>query len=252
MNSGDVMNYQINRTPDGTKTYPLHKHNDYEIMFYLQGSGCLRTREADYRFSPGSIIVVPPGTEHGSASENGFQNISVGGDFENMFCFESAAVLSDNAENEGRMLASMIYNNRFGDGGFVSKLCSAYAYFILRNVSVEKNVAAAVNKIVSEISDRCFDSGINLRRLLLKSGYAEDYIRSRFKKITGKTPNSFLTDFRINRAAFLIDVYAQTLSLQQISEQCGYTDYVYFSRKFKAVKGVSPKEYRDALRKKTK
>ena len=69
---GDIMNLQINCTQDGIKTYPMHKHNNYEIMLYLKGTGYLRTKNARYAFSPGSIIIVPPGMEHGSTSKNGF------------------------------------------------------------------------------------------------------------------------------------------------------------------------------------
>jgi AraC-like DNA-binding protein len=85
--------------------------------------------------------------------------------------------------------------------------------------------------------------------LLQKSGYAEDYIRSHFKKVTGKTPNGFLTDIRIKHATFLIEIYANTLSLQSIAEQCGYLDYVYFSKTFKSILGVSPKEYKNTISK---
>jgi len=45
----------------------------------------------------------------------------------------------------------------------------------------------------------------------------------------------------------LIDLYRSTLSLQEIAERCGYTDYVYFSKKFKEVTGVSPRDYKKNL-----
>ena len=78
---------------------------------------------------------------------------------------------------------------------------------------------------------------------LQKSGYAEDYIRAQFKKFTGKTPTEFLTKIRIYHACYLIDAYKNTLSLAEIAEKCGYTDYVYFSRRFKHIMGISPREY---------
>lgn len=244
---GDIMNLQINCTQDGIKTYPLHKHKNYEIMFCLQGTGKLRTHKSDFCFSPGSIIIVPPGTEHGSASEKGFKNISVAGDFEKLLHFEEIVVLSDNAQNEGRMLATMIYNNRHKNNEYISKLCSAYIHFILQYVNVTDSIGRAVNKIMSEIANSFYDSDLSLRHLLRESGYAEDYIRAHFKKITGKAPNEYLTNMRIQHAVFLIDIYADTLSLQQIAERCGYSDYVYFSKRFKEIKGISPKAYKKAL-----
>ena len=85
-----------------------------------------------------------------------------------------------------------------------------------------------VKEIVFEISQQAFDSQIDLAFILSKSGYSEDYIRSCFKKITGKTPNEFLTDIRIKHACFLIDIYKNKISLSEISERCGYLDYIYF------------------------
>ncbi len=241
------MNLQINCTQDGIKTYPMHKHNNYEIMLYLHGTGYLRTQNANYPFSPGSIIIVPPGTEHGSTSKNGFKNISVSGQFENLFHFKDIVTLFDNTQNEGKMLATMLYNNRYKNNDYISKLCSAYIHFILQYIIVADSISTSVNKIMCEIANNFYDCNINLRQLLQKSGYAEDYIRSHFKKVTNKTPNAFLTDIRIQHAVFLIDIYAKTLSLQQIAEQCGYTDYVYFSKKFKSIKGISPKEYKNTI-----
>ena len=238
------MNLQINCTQDGIKTYPIHKHNNYEIMFYLQGEGYLRTTHTDYPFSPGSIIIVPPGIEHGSTSKNGFKNISVSGNFENCLRFEETVTLFDNKRNEGKMLATMIYDNRNKNNEYVSKLCIAYMHFILQYVSVADDIGISVNKIMCEIENNFWDCNINLRHLLQRSGYAADYVRSQFKKITNKTPNAFLTDIRIKHAVFLIDIYGNMLSLQQIAEQCGYIDYVYFSKKFKSILGVSPKEYK--------
>ena len=241
------MNLQINCTQDGIKAYPMHKHNNYEIMFYLKGTGCLRTQNGDYPFSPGSIIIVPPGIEHGSISKNGFKNISVGGEFENLLHFEDTVSLFDNKQNEGKMLVTMIYNNRHKNNDYVSKLCIAYIHLILQYVCVSDGISISVNKIMREIENNFYDCNMNLCQLLQKSGYAEDYIRTHFKKVTGKTPNAFLTDIRIRHAVFLIDIYADTLSLQQISERCGYTDYVYFSKKFKSMLGVSPKEYKNTI-----
>lgn len=241
------MDLQINCTQDGIKTYPLHKHEHYEIMFYLQGTGKLCTHKTDYYFSPGSIIIVPPETEHGSTSERGFKNISISGKFENLLHFEEVVTLHDNVQNEGRSLATMIYNNRHKNNDYIHKLCSAYIHFILQYINISDNIGKSVNKIMYEITNNFYDSNINLQQLLQKSGYTEDYIRAHFKKITGKAPNSYLTEVRIQHAVFLIDIYANVLSLQQISERCGYVDYAYFSKKFKSIKGISPREYKNKI-----
>lgn len=114
----------------------------------------------------------------------------------------------------------------------------------MQRFELDSAMQSSVKKIIAEISQNAFDPQIDLAFILSKSGYSEDYVRSCFKKITGKTPNEFLTDIRIKHACFLIDIYKNALSLSEIAERCGYLDYVYFSKKFKSVMGMSPREYR--------
>ena len=239
------MNLQINRTNDGVVQYPLHTHSHHEIMYYIEGEGHICTAVGDFPFRLGTVIIVPPGVEHGSVSKNGFRNISILGEFERHLNFDRVVSLVDTDMREGRVLAELIYENRYGNRTFLEALCTAYICFLLQCFKIENNIDRTVKKIVSEISEYALDPAVNLTGILQKSGYSEDYIRSVFKRSTGKTPHEFLTEIRINHACFLIDVYKNDLSLSEIAEKCGYWDYVYFSKKFKLVKSVSPKAYRD-------
>ena len=149
----------------------------------------------------------------------------------------------DNSEKEGEFLVDMIFKNRFSNPEYLDSLSNALAHFLLQNIQTEKNINVALQDIVNKISEGFYDSNINIGEILNKSGYAEDYIRSEFKTFTGKTPVEFLTELRINHACYLIDIYKNSISLIEIAEKCGYTDYVYFSRRFKHVMGMSPKSY---------
>ena len=155
----------------------------------------------------------------------------------------------DNEKHEGRLLAEMLYGNRFGNEDFISSLCETYILFLLSNLTIESDIDRAVNGIITEISGKAFRSDFEPCGALIKSGYAEDYIRNRFKAKTGKTPTQFLTDIRIKRACFLIEVYKSSYSLTEISEQCGFTDYIYFSKRFKSITGFSPAEYKKRIKK---
>ena len=238
------MSFKINCTQDGVVQYPIHTHKKYEIMLYLDGEGYMRTEPGNIPFEAGTIIIVPPNIKHGSTSENGFKNISVEGEFDGYFHFDTVKSFTDNDTQEGKMLAKMIYENRYGNGTYLASLCTAYVCFLMQRFEADCSLQKAVQEIVFEISQGAFDSQIDLALILSKSGYSEDYMRSCFKKITGKTPNEFLTAIRIKHACFLIDIYHNKLSLTEISEQCGYLDYIYFSKKFKSVIGMSPRKYR--------
>ncbi len=239
----------ISITEDHVISYPRHTHNFWEIMLYLRGNGFLYTETGNLPFEPGTIIAVPPGIEHGSVSEQGFQNISVGGAFGYSLLGQEPLVIRDNELQDGKTLAELIYRNRNAATQYVEALTSAYVSFIAGEVQMKSAVNSAVQKIISEITENACDSGIVLSQILNQSGYSEDYIRQQFKRVTGAYPTRFLTGIRIGRARFLIDVYGKTWSLAEIAEKCGYTDYVYFSKRFKEVMGISPSEYKNTTNK---
>lgn len=230
-------------TDDNVKEYPLHMHNYWEIMYYFEGEGYLKSSNGNFSFYPGTAIIIPPGISHGSVSEHGFKNISIGGDFEHLFMFDTPKSVVDNQECDGKQLAFIIYRNRYGNNKYLSDLCTAYIRFLLQSIRLENDAASAVNAVCNEIIENAFDSRINVTEILNKQAYAEDYIRMYFKKTVGLSPLKFLAKIRIDHACSLLDIYKNNVPLSYIAEQCGFTDYIFFSKKFKLLTGMSPKQY---------
>ena len=227
------MNFFINLLNYGKKNISPHKHDDYETFIYIKGTGIFHANNRTYPVKEGTIVVVPPGIIHHTIPDGELENIYMRGNIINRaFNFTSPVILADNKKNEGMHLSKIIYDNRHGNPDYIAALCNAYIHFILQNFKMEDSIGSSVNKIIMEITDNFCDSNIHLSLLLNQSGYAEDYIRTHFKKITGKTPTVFLNDIRIKHACYLIETYQKALPLSEIAEQCGYTDYIYFSRKF--------------------
>ena len=136
-----MSDFFISITKEGTKKYPLHQHPKWEIMYYLSGEGYLATQKEKIPFNPGSIIIVPPGVAHGSVSQNGFVNISIGGDFSHLFLFDYISVQMDNESRNGERLARLIYDNRYVNNDYLSALCGTYAQFLLHNSNPEKRLS---------------------------------------------------------------------------------------------------------------
>lgn len=239
------MNIKINKTPSGTVRYPHHSHRQYEIMHYVSGEGNMWTEGGNIPFSAGTVIIVPPGISHGSVSEKEFCNISLEYDFGGLLALSSPISLSGGEANDGDRLAMMIWENRCASDAYLRSLCSAYVQYLLQRIEIESGRADCIRKIVMQISDDAFNPEINVSEILQRSGYAEDYVRSLFKRHTGKTPLEFLNGLRMKHACYLIDVYKDTLSLFEIAEKCGYFDYAYFSKKFKKYTGLSPRSYKE-------
>ena len=244
----DLMDIKVNRTQAGITRYPMHSHKLYEIMHYTSGKGVMRTEAGDIPFSPGTIIVIPPSLRHGSVADGEFENISVESDFGGLCLFDSPVSIVCDGDDDGAGLIEMIWENRYKNESYLSALLVAYVWFVLQKTSIENSMSICVSGIIKAISDSAFDSDIDVAAILRKSGYAEDYVRAAFKRETGKTPIGFLTELRVKHACYLIDIYKDTLSLAEISEQCGYMDYVYFSRKFKEIVGISPLEYKNQVK----
>ena len=236
-----IMNFEIGYSAGKVRE---HKHNKvYEIVVYTKGNGIYHTHEKDVAVSRGKITIVPPDTFHGMEVCNGIGRIYIKGEFNQIFNLTSATVISDNAQKEGLALAKMIYDNRYKNPEYVSALVSAFTHFVLQGIRMDDDVSLAIKEIIHQVTNNFYDSNLNVEELLEKSGYAVDYIRAQFKKYTGRTPVEFLTKVRISHACFLIDRYKNNLTLAEVAEKCGYTDYVYFSRRFKQMTGMSPRMY---------
>lgn len=234
------MEYLIGTVSNAT---PKHKHRNYEIIYYAEGCGTVCTGDRTFSISAGQIMIVTPGTTHEALCDGEFKRYYISGDLSRYFALSAPALISDNPQKDGLFFSEMLYKNRNENPEYVSALVNAYMHFLMQSIKTDTEIAGIIRTIADTITDTFYDSKIDLTLLLQKSGYAEDYIRAAFKKHTGKTPTRFLTETRIRHACFLIDTYKKTLALSEIAEKCGYTDYVYFSRRFKEIMGLSPKKY---------
>ena len=239
--------FQIGRANYQTMQIPLHMHKTYEITAYYQGSGIVCTADREIPVGAGKITIMPPGVLHGAVSSGDLESLHISGDFRGVFQLEKPILIKDNSEREGMQLLWLLYRNRYKNNEYISALSNALAHFLMQNLTVEDAISMSVRTIAGDISERFLDSSLSLSELLNRSGYAEDYIRAHFKRIIGKTPTAFLHELRIKHACYLIETYHHILPLSEIAAQCGYTDYVLFSKRFKTVVGVSPKEFKDAL-----
>lgn len=239
------MQIEVSITRECTQSFPQHAHDVFEIMHYVKGEGVLRTSCGDYPFASGTVIVVPPGIEHGSVAQGYFRNICINLPL-SVRDQSAPLVLSKNSEVGG--LADMIFRlvreDRQANQATVNHLVKAAEDLIRRELHVTENrFASAAEKVHDAALERFADEDFDMAALIASTHYSDDYFRVKYRERYGITPYAYLLDLRINCAADLLRQYGQQLTVGEIAQQSGFSDPLYFSRLFKKKKGVSPREY---------
>lgn len=72
-----------------------------------------------------------------------------------------------------------------------------------------------------------------------------NYLSRLFKNSAGQTISSYIQNARVDQAKRLL--CTTSLKTYEVGERVGINDPVYFSRIFKKVTGISPKEYKKSI-----
>ena len=99
-----------------------------------------------------------------------------------------------------------------------------------------------LNKVLSFIENN-YTSDCSLSHTAKQLGYSYSYISRNFQKSVGISFNSFVNQFRISRACYLLK--NTDMSILECSIECGYSSVYSFMRNFKSICKTTPSEYRD-------
>jgi AraC-like DNA-binding protein len=88
-----------------------------------------------------------------------------------------------------------------------------------------------------------FPYDISIEDIAACCGINRSYLGKIFHDSIGKTPQEFLIHYRMSKATELLKM--TKLSIADIGNAVGYPNQLHFSRAFKNIYGVSPKNWRD-------
>lgn len=88
-----------------------------------------------------------------------------------------------------------------------------------------------------------FQNNISVETIASECGLNRSYFGKIFKEALGVTPQEFLLTFRMAKAAELLKL--TSLSVGDIGLAVGYENSLHFSRAFKNVYGIAPREWRN-------
>lgn len=122
--------------------------------------------------------------------------------------------------------------------------CISLVYSFFAALSEEKsnvNSNVHIDKALSFIHEHyCED--INVHDLANNLGLNNNYFSKLFKKSTGVSPTTYLSNLKLEKAKFLLKT--THMKIGEICDTVGYSDQFYFSRIFKKSTGTSPINYR--------
>lgn len=91
------------------------------------------------------------------------------------------------------------------------------------------------------------DTEFDIPELCKEIGVGRSVLYSKFKALTGMTPNNFILNYRLKFAATMLQKYPD-IPVSEVGDKCGFSSPVYFSRCFKTQYGVTPQNYRKSSR----
>lgn len=221
-----------------------HTHLNYELVYYITGSGIMAIDGVTYDYKPGLFTITCPGSSH---EEKHFEPTQV-------------SVIAFQGDGISDRLKSGIYNDR-GDlkinfllQKIQSELINKFSrYEDIVNLTIEEIMieiermqirTADLNNIVKarQYIDQNYTQKIDLKTLSNLTNYSYHHFRHEFRKQFGMSPINYTIHRRLEEAKNLI--VNSNLSISSISSQCGFSSISQFTRFFKRQFIYSPSEYR--------
>ncbi|MCD7818823.1 MAG: response regulator [Lachnospiraceae bacterium] len=113
--------------------------------------------------------------------------------------------------------------------------------------SHQNTTKSIVTKAEEYVKENYSDQGISIESVCRELGVSSAYFSTVFKRETGKTFISYLTDYRMERALELLLTTDDKTYI--IADKTGYSDPNYFSYVFKKKYGMAPSRYRQGKQK---
>ena len=255
------------------KCAPLHSFGpairpNYLLHYVLEGKGYYYVDDKKYTISKNEGFLINPNTVTFYQADKdepwtylwiGIDGIKVshylktiGLDQDNLiFKYDDCDILKD-------YLMDMLKNHNSSDSNafkiegllylFFSKL-SEKAKNIPSNNDSDISSNIYINKSIEFIQNN-YHNQIKVSDIAKYTSLNRSYLTSIFQKHLQMSPQKFLMEFRITKASNLL--YDTDLPIGNIAYSCGYSDPLAFSKAFKKIKGVSPKEYRNNKTESTK
>lgn len=225
----------------------FHKHECYELVYYINGNGCTKVAGVDYKYSPSTFTIINPNNQHDENHVVGTDVIFIG------FKSDLSSILKNGLYSDDHQHSVFNYLKQIKREIFEQKRSfSLKADLILGELLIELDrmfeQSGKKNKefsyIQGFIEEHC-NQQIDLNTLAQLSGYSYHHFRHLFKQKTGFSPINYIINKRLLNASYLLKT--TNLNVLEISHECGFSNESQFAAMFKKYSGQTPSMYRKCL-----
>ncbi len=231
------------------------------VHVVLRGRGIYRVRGKEYELGANQAFVIFPGIEsvyqadredpwtycwvgmHGYNVEEFFSNLRITPD-------NPVIDLQDTQELE-ESVDELLRRNQLSRAGEMIRLGQTIRFLGLLETLQKKDQDAQGERrdpartyvqYAMEMIRNSFRDNIRICGIADQIGINRSYLARNFKKDTGMTPQEYLINYRLERAAqYLVN---RDDPVSSVAVYVGYSDQMAFSKAFKKKYGISPHKYR--------
>lgn len=230
--------------------------NHFLLHHVISGKGFYVCRDKRYELGAGDTFLVYPDTPvHYCADPEqpweyvwvGFGGLDAGEYMEKTDFTPDEPVYYDRDSAQLHALIEAVYTH-YGTQSWKQMEMTARLYdllaFLVRtaeNGNGDDAEGTDCALMAAEYIIRHYEEPLTIEGLAAYASVSHSSLYRRFIKRFQISPKRFLLEYRIERACALLA--STNCSVQEISTSVGFEDPFYFSRAFKDVKGVSPRQY---------
>ncbi len=251
-------------------TNPSHSYgpaarNHYLFHYVLSGTGILLADDSkgntkEYRIKSNQGFMIFPNQITTYISDKNLPWEYVWVEFDGLRVKEALDIAGLSCDNpvyhakfkdlQDSMVQEILYLTEHGEASPFHLIGHLYLCFdaMLRSITPETNPSRKrlqdyyIHETLTYIEQN-FQNDISVEDMAKVCGLNRSYFGKIFKDSTGKTPQQFLLTYRMIKATELLKL--TKLSIGDIGNAVGYTNQLHFSRAFKNVYGVPPREWRN-------
>lgn len=240
-----------------------HFHDTYEIYYLLSGSRRHLVKNELFDVYPGDFVLIPSMTVHRTLNVPHDQDSKYHSRYllspsremiPDIFLFlfdqyhyripeeQQAAVMECFSDIARNCKNQDIYSDYANQANLVKLLTIlARTQSSCAGTTDLSESDKTMRQAAAYIKEHC-DQPLTLLSVATEFGFSREYFSTLFKSSTGFGFSDYLNQMRISKASTLL--LSTSLSIGEISSQCGFNDGNYFTNVFKRNLGITPSQFR--------